>query len=85
MTSEPNQIPQSSALAEADTDSLAEVMSRDPEGLQRQDRNRIVLALREMRARFEKSEAEAPSRAKAKGTVSMKQTASQSNAEDLGL
>lgn len=45
------EIPQSTALAEATTDSLAEVMSRDPEGYSRQDRARIVEFLRAQRAR----------------------------------
>lgn len=46
------EIPQSPALLEADTDSLSEVMSRDPEGYSRQDRDRIVEALRTQRARI---------------------------------
>lgn len=52
------EIPQSDALAEATKeDSLAEVMSRDPEGLSRQDRDRIIAALREQRARIAAAEA----------------------------
>lgn len=82
---QPRLLPQSSALAEADPNSLSELMSRDPESYQRQDRDRIISALREQRARLAKAEAETPVRAKAPGTkisLSMKTTA---NAEDLGL
>lgn len=53
------EIPQSQALAEASTDSLTEVMSRDPEGYSRQDRDVIVAALRAQRARLAASEAAA--------------------------
>lgn len=53
-----NEIPQSTALKEAsEGDSLAEVMSRDPEGLSRQDRDRIIEALRAQRARIAQAEA----------------------------
>ena len=52
------EIPQSDALKEtAVGDSLAEVMSRDPEGLSRQDRDRIIEALRAQRARIAAAEA----------------------------
>ena len=52
------EIPQSTALHEAaEGDSLAEVMSRDPEGLSRQDRGRIIEALRAQRARIAQAEA----------------------------
>ncbi len=52
------EIPQSDALKEAtEGDSLAEVMSRDPEGLSRQDRDRIIEALRAQRARIAAAEA----------------------------
>lgn len=49
------QIPQSEALAEA-TESLTELLSRDPEGYSKRDRARIVEELREMRARWMKAE-----------------------------
>ena len=52
MTDTPAEVPQSSALAEATVDSLAELFSRDPEGLQKADRARIVKALREQRVRW---------------------------------
>lgn len=52
------EIPQSGALKQAsEGDSLAEVMSRDPEGLSRQDRDRIIEALRAQRARIAQAEA----------------------------
>lgn len=47
-----SEIPQSNAIAETGSDSLTEVMSRDPEGYSRQDRDRIVEALRAQRARL---------------------------------
>jgi hypothetical protein len=59
----PGEIPQSTALAEADPNSLGELMSRDPEGYQRQDRDRIIAALRADRER----RAQAAETAAAKG------------------
>ena len=44
--------PQSSALAEATTDSLAVLVTRDPEKFSSQDRGRIISMLREQRARL---------------------------------
>lgn len=56
--SETPEIPQSTALHEVrEIDSLAEVMARDPEGYSRQDRNRIIEALRAHRARIAAAEA----------------------------
>ena|SRR5260221_9956408 len=50
----PPQVPQFRSLAEAGgPESLTELLARDPEGFQRQDRDRIVGALREQRARLE--------------------------------
>lgn len=51
-------LPQSPALAEATTDSLDVLMSRDPEGYSRQDLDKIVAAMREQRARLATSAAE---------------------------
>lgn len=51
------EIPQSTALAEATTDSLATLFSRDPEGLARQDRDAIIRALREQRGRVAAADA----------------------------
>lgn len=80
------QLPQSNALAEATVDSLAEVMSRDPEGLSRQDRNRIVEALRAQRQRLQIADAEAPTKARKapKSSVPLT-TIAGANPEDLGL
>lgn len=46
------EIPQSPALAEVETDSLSELMSRDPEGYSKQDLTRVVEALRAQRVRL---------------------------------
>lgn len=84
--SETGQLPQSSALAEASLDSLSEVMSRDPEGLSRQDRDRIIEALRANRARLAIADA-SPERKKPrtpKATVPLS-TKSSGNPEDLGF
>lgn len=56
MSDTPGIIPQSQALAEADPSSLMELMSRDPQGFNTQDRGRIVAALRVDRARREEAE-----------------------------
>lgn len=56
MSDTPGVIPQSAALAEADPFSLSELMSRDPEGYNRQDRDRIIAALRQDRVRREAAE-----------------------------
>lgn len=76
-------LPQSNALAEAKTDSLSDYMSRDPMQFTRQDRNRIVEALRAQRARWETAQA-----AEANGsskTASGKSLLSEAKAKDLGL
>lgn len=44
-------IPQSPALAEASPESLAELLSRDPEGYGRQDLDRVIAAMRQQRER----------------------------------
>ncbi len=76
-------IPQSNALAEAGSDSMAEVYNRDPEKATRQDRDRIVAGLREQRVRLQQAE-QAGVRPKAKKAVSLDQKIS-GTAEDLGL
>jgi hypothetical protein len=76
-------IPQSTALSEAGTDSLSELMSRDPEGYSRQDRDRIVLALREQRARLEASEANKPKKAPGGSKLLLQTTVAAP--EDMGL
>ncbi len=81
------EIPQSPALREAsEGDSLAEVMSRDPEGLSRQDRDRIITALREQRARIAAAEAAGlkPKTAKSADKVPLGKIATKP-LEDMGL
>lgn len=50
-------LPISNALSEASTDSLTEVLSRDPENYSKQDRAKIIEALREQSARWTAAEA----------------------------
>lgn len=57
MTESSGFIPQSSALSEAKTDSLGELLSRNPFDLTPEDRKKTVAALREQRARWELAEA----------------------------
>ena len=81
------EIPQSSALAETGSDSLTEVMSRDPEGYSRQDRDRIVEALRAQRARLAAVE-EAGGKPRAPRSSTPKLPLSSTSAkpiEDMGL
>lgn len=82
----PGEIPQSTALAEAETDSLTEVMSRDPEGYSRQDRDRIVEALRAQRARLAAVEAAGggPKTRAASAKVPLASTSTRPP-EDMGL
>lgn len=53
------ELPQSTALVEAEVESLTELFSRDPEGYSSQDLDRIILTLREQRTRFIAAESEA--------------------------
>ena len=76
-------IPQSDALREAAVDSLAELMSRDPEGLQKQDRMRIIEAMRQHREKIAK--VEASGEAKPRRGVKALSELSPASAEDLGL
>lgn len=81
----PNEIPQSDALAEASIDSLSELFSRDPEGLQKQDLARIVDELRAQRVRWAAVEAEKatkPAKATSRKASSLVTLA---KAGDLGL
>lgn len=70
-------------LSEAQPDSLQELFSRDPEGYQRQDRDKIVSELRAMRKRFQQTEllGKKPSAKRA----SAKNLTTTSDLEDLGL
>lgn len=87
MTEIPGQIPQSTALAEASTDSLAELLSRDPEGYQRQDLTSIITALREQRVKWQASEAASRDKPRRAGSSAKAElSASTSKTEgDLGL
>lgn len=81
-------IPQSDALAEAQADSLAELLSRDPED-PKMDRTRLVQALRAQRERWirvEQEKRDAPK--KSRGTKSVKeilQAPANVNPDDMGL
>ncbi len=77
------EIPQSEALKETHGDSLAEVMARDPEGLSRQDRDRIIEALRAQRARLATAEASAPKKSSGPKVPLAQQTAK--SVHDMGL
>lgn len=79
------EIPQSTALAEAETDSLTEVMSRDPEGYSRQDRDRIVEALRAQRARLAAAEAAGGSKPRGAAAKLPLSSTSAKPIEDMGL
>ena len=80
------EIPQSAALAEATTDSLAELFARDPEGLSKQDRARIVESLRAQRARVESAERTGQSKPRATGGAKLPlSSTAPGQAEDMGL
>ena len=82
----PQPIPQSSALREAAVDSLSELFSRDPEGYQRQDRDRIIAALRADRARRDEADRKAGETGKKKSSTAVKLTAPVAkSADELGL
>lgn len=88
MSSSSGSIPQSQALLEASTPSpeasLAEVMSRDPEGYSAQDRRVIIEAMRAQRARLEKAEAEGKLTPRATKASELSKKAPR-DAGDLGL
>lgn len=79
------EIPKSNALAEAGTggESLSELLSRDPEGYQNQDLDRIIEALREQRKKWQMLDSEAKPRAKAKAQAV--QLVTKLSPEDLGI
>lgn len=59
------EIPSSEALAEAGaSESLLDLLSKDPFGLQRQDRDKVVAALRAQRVRWEEAEAQGGTKVK---------------------
>lgn len=80
------EIPQSQALTEANPDSLAELFARDPEGLGRQDRDRIIEALRAQRARVANAEASGQKKPRAVGVPKLPlSSTAPGQAEDMGL
>lgn len=62
MTEPIGPLPISPALSEASPESLSELMSRDPRGWSRQDRDKIIERLRAQRGRFLESEAKPKSK-----------------------
>lgn len=82
----PGLIPLSNALAEAAPESIAEMLSRDPEGYTRQNRNTIVSVMREQRVRWEASEAEAgPKKRGASSPKAQLASSTSAKADDLDL
>lgn len=77
----PKAIPQSTALTEANPNSLAELFSRDPEGYSSQDIDQVITEMRLMRAKWEATEGQVKP-VKAKEPAKLQ---SQASAEDLGL
>lgn len=83
--SQDGEIPQSAALAEADPGSLTELMSRDPEGFTKQDRGRIISALRADRARREQAEKDAAASGRARPRTTPGPAVVPISADKLGL
>ena len=79
------EIPQSQALAEAEPDSLTELLSRDPFKFTSQDRQRIIAALRERRAAWEKAEAEVAKPKAKKVPEAARSLLAKASPDDLGL
>lgn len=84
MTDPTGALPQSDALAEANPNSLSELLSRDPQGFSRVDRDKAVAALRAQRAKWEAAEAAGVKVPKAV-KLSERTLTAKRNAEDLGL
>lgn len=80
-----SEIPQSDALAEATTDSLSVLFSRDPEGLSRQDRDAIIRALRDQRARVEAADKAGPKRSPGAGSKLPLAGSTSKTTDELGL
>lgn len=82
----PGALPVSQALAEATGDSIAELLSRDPENYTKQDRARVVSALRAQRERWVQAEALAASKPKtAPRSVGIRTLVAPGELGDLGL
>lgn len=79
------QIPQSNALASAGSgaESIAELLSRDPEGYQAQDLDRIIEIMREQRTRWKAAEGQGG--AKPRGKTPVGPQVSRANPTDIGL
>lgn len=78
--------PVSDALAEASPQSLLELLSKDPFKHTEQDRAKVVAALREQRAKWEKAQGEGTKPPKAvKSKAIDRLSAPIKSAEDLGL
>lgn len=77
---------QSQALLEASGDSIAELLSRDPEGYQKQDLDQIIRVMRQQRERWQAAEAASPGRsAKPKTPAKDLLGSTPRSVEDLGL
>lgn len=86
--SDPQQpaIPQSSALAEAQVESLGDLMSRDPEGYGQQELSRVIAAMREQRQKWEAAEASGSTkRERTKADTAALLKRAPGAAEDMGL
>lgn len=82
------EIPSSEALAEAGaSESLLDLLSKDPFGLQRQDRDKVVAALRAQRVRWEEAEASGGTKVKSTKVTSnaVQSLLTRKKAGDLGL
>lgn len=79
-----SELPQSDALAEATTDSLSILFSRDPESLNKQDRDAIIRAMREQRIRVEAADAAGAKKPRGASKLPLVGESSKS-VDDLGL
>lgn len=82
-------LPQSNALAEASPESLTDLMSRDPQGYAKLDRDRITEFYRAQRKRFAEADQEAAATGKRvalpRSPKAPLPSVSDANPEDLGL
>lgn len=81
----PGTIPQSRALAEATPESIAELLSRDPEGYSRQNRDTIVTVMREQRVRWEATEAAGTGHKRASAPKAQLASSTAAKADELDL
>lgn len=88
LAGEAKEIPQSGLLAEAEAESLGDLMSRDPEGFGKQDMRRIIEAQRAQRVKWEAMEKEnegKPKRERTKADATAVLKKASGSAGDLGL